>query len=71
VRCHLAAAGHPIAGDEVYGPGRPRPPGLARQFLHACAVELPHPITGRMLRIEAPLPHDLTDALESCRPKPV
>jgi 23S rRNA pseudouridine1911/1915/1917 synthase len=53
VRAHLAYLGHPVVGDDVYGPeGSPRD-GLR---LHALAVELPHPKTGRFLRIEAPPP---------------
>jgi len=36
IRCHLAFAGHPIAGDELYGfKDQPCPEDLNRQFLHA------------------------------------
>ena len=34
IRVHMAALGHPVAGDATYG-RRPRPPGLERHFLHA------------------------------------
>jgi 23S rRNA pseudouridine1911/1915/1917 synthase len=57
IRAHLAALGHPIAGDRVYG-GRALP-GLQRQFLHASQLRLRHPLTGAELNVQAPLPHDL------------
>jgi 23S rRNA pseudouridine1911/1915/1917 synthase len=57
VRVHLAAWGHPVLGDRLYGSRRA---GLApRPLLHASAVELPHPQDGHRLRIEAPVPDDL------------
>lgn len=55
VRVHLAQAGFPVAGDSLYGGG----PGVPRPFLHAWRLALPHPSTGRTLRLEAPLPPDM------------
>lgn len=56
IRVHLASSGWPIVGDLSYG----SPDGaIARQALHAWRVELPHPVTRKHLRIEAPLPADL------------
>lgn len=56
IRVHLATAGWPIVGDRTYG----TPCDLiARQALHAWRVELPHPVTQTMLRLEAPLPRDM------------
>jgi len=64
IRVHLAALGHPVAGDVVYG-RRPRPPGLARQFLHARRLAFPHPSDpARELTFEAPLPDDLRRFLD-------
>ena len=56
IRVHLAARGWPIAGDRMYGVPDPL---IDRQALHACKIELPHPVTRERLRIEAPLPADV------------
>jgi 23S rRNA pseudouridine955/2504/2580 synthase len=68
IRRHLEAVGHPVAGDRRYGDfawnrtARQRW-GLRRMFLHAWRLELPHPVTGAPLRVEAELPAELADAL--------
>jgi len=61
IRVHFAALGHPLVGDRVYG--RPSPI-LRRQFLHADRLAFRHPIDGRPLDFESPLPEDLRQALE-------
>ena len=75
-RVHLAAAGAPIAGDAMYGPGAPRrgggPPGAAlrrlrRPALHAAEIAFAHPSTGEPVRFGAPLPEDLEAALTALR----
>lgn len=59
IRVHLAHLGHPIWGDVLYGRRTPVNEFYpARQMLHAARIELAHPITGRSLRLEAPLPAD-------------
>lgn len=63
VRAHLADAGWPIAGDELYG-GAPLP-GLRGHFLHASSVGFAHPIGGAAVRIDAPLPADRAALLRS------
>jgi len=60
IRVHLAAVGHSIVGDAVYG--RPSP-FVGRQFLHACRLGFHHPADGRRLVFESPLPPDLQEAL--------
>jgi 23S rRNA pseudouridine1911/1915/1917 synthase len=61
IRVHLASLGHPVVGDMVYG----HPTKLvSRQFLHAWRLILRHPVDGRGLTFEAPLPEDLQAALE-------
>ena len=55
VRAHLAHLGLPIAGDDLYGVEAP--PGVPeRLYLHASALELPHPASGQALRLSSPLP---------------
>src|SRR5439155_23397309 len=66
IRVHLAAIGHPVAGDPVYGTATSRrgPDGLERLFLHAWRLELASPGDGHLIRAEAPLPTELEDVLE-------
>jgi 23S rRNA pseudouridine1911/1915/1917 synthase len=72
IRVHLASKGAPCLGDPVYGSGTPTPAvrqaiaeaGLARQALHAAVLGFVHPITGKALRFETPMPADMA-ALES------
>ena len=83
IRVHLRARGHPIYGDEAYdgellllsqikrgyrpksGQGeRSLTPTVA---LHAWKLELPHPVGGAMVQVEAPWPKDLTVALKYLR----
>jgi 23S rRNA pseudouridine1911/1915/1917 synthase len=71
IRVHLASAGHPLMGDEVYGPGfrtksalLPQPAqaalgDLGRQALHAHILAIEHPITGEIMRFRSELPTDL------------
>lgn len=56
IRVHLAATGHPIVGDRVYGTADPRIP---RQALHAWRVSMPHPVTRQVVAFETPPPADL------------
>ncbi|NYT62229.1 RluA family pseudouridine synthase [Alcaligenaceae bacterium] len=60
IRVHLAASGHSIVGDDKYGSdeiqARFAKLGFSRMFLHACRLELPHPLTGEPLVLTAPLP---------------
>ena len=72
IRVHLAAIGHPLIGDPIYGrvtPARRKalPPAAAaaavafpRQALHAAILGFDHPRSGKKLRWESPLPPDLT-----------
>ena len=62
IRVHMAAIGHPVCGDPVYGAaGRY---GLTRQFLHAERLTFEHPVTHQPLDLRSPLPQDLRHALE-------
>jgi 23S rRNA pseudouridine1911/1915/1917 synthase len=75
IRVHLASLGAPVVGDKLYGAddrafaraadGELTAEDLVRlemprHALHASRMELPHPITREPLRVEAPLPPDMT-----------
>jgi 23S rRNA pseudouridine1911/1915/1917 synthase len=64
VRVHLASVGHPLFADTLYkGPPPPANVRLERHFLHASEVSFPHPVDGRAMRVNSPLPNDLAAAL--------
>jgi len=70
IRVHLAHIGYPVVGDPVYG-GRRRFPAAAspalikeldafkRQALHAARLKMAHPVSGKEVEWEAPLPADM------------
>jgi 23S rRNA-/tRNA-specific pseudouridylate synthase len=59
IRVHLAAIGHPILGDAVYGGVRNRQLRVPRQALHAEKISFRHPRTGARVSFTAPLAEDL------------
>ena len=62
VRVHLAAAGHPLLGDALYG----GPAGIIeRAALHARRLRIAHPVTLEELTFEAQYPEDFLRAMES------
>ncbi len=61
LRAHLAAIGHPIAGDLLYG-GKPGP--VPRHFLHAWRITLRPSPKQALVTFEAPLPAELISWLE-------
>ncbi|RJQ47479.1 MAG: RluA family pseudouridine synthase [Gaiellales bacterium] len=63
IRVHLAAIGHPVAGDATYG-RRKDTLGVGRQFLHSHRLRFGHPVTGEVIELESPLPDDLKAALD-------
>lgn len=69
IRVHMAALGHAVAGDPLYGTGTARkgPEGLHRLFLHAWRLELQSPSDGHLIRAEAPLPAELQEVLAGLR----
>ena len=59
IRRHLKQLAHPIVGDSTHGKGPHNRAvaawlGVNRLWLHASALELPHPADGRLMRFEAP-----------------
>jgi 23S rRNA pseudouridine1911/1915/1917 synthase len=63
IRVHMAYIGHPVAGDDVYGNGKPV--SLGGQCLHAKHIGFTHPITGEWLEFESELPEYFTKFLHS------
>ena len=69
LRVHLAALGHPIVGDKVYGsPGAlrelaPMVRTFPRQALHAESLQFCHPASGAELTLTAPYPADFAELL--------
>jgi tRNA pseudouridine32 synthase/23S rRNA pseudouridine746 synthase len=55
IRVHLAALGHPVVGDALYGPDGDAN-AAPRHALHAAGLAFTHPRTGERLRFDAPLP---------------
>jgi 23S rRNA pseudouridine1911/1915/1917 synthase len=58
IRVHLAAIGHPVVGDTLYGGARASLL-LERPFLHAASLSFDHPVTGERLEFAEPLPPEL------------
>jgi 23S rRNA pseudouridine1911/1915/1917 synthase len=70
VRVHMSHIGHPLAGDPTYGWHKsawPQEVPVPRVMLHAWRLSLPHPITGELLELEAPIPADFTGVLDALR----
>ncbi|HVE77103.1 MAG TPA: RluA family pseudouridine synthase, partial [Actinomycetota bacterium] len=70
IRVHLAHFGHPVIGDQTYGPGtmsKAKSLGLRRMFLHAAELELAHPVSGSSIALTEPLPDDLAEVLTSAQ----
>lgn len=79
IRVHLAAFGHPVVGDAVYGGLRRRDRGggagtkesqggrslIERQALHADSLEFSHPADGRRMKFSTPIPADMQKLLGS------
>jgi 23S rRNA pseudouridine1911/1915/1917 synthase len=69
IRVHLAAIGHPVAGDEPYSQGRVLPGAtITRPFLHAYALAFDHPATGERVSWTSELPADLAAQLAALTP---
>jgi 23S rRNA pseudouridine1911/1915/1917 synthase len=63
LRAHLAAIGHCIVGDELYGTDVQETFGLRRHFLHASELRFMHPVTRSAVDLAAPLPGELVAVL--------
>jgi len=67
IRVHLAGIGCPVIGDPLYGKAS-NPAG--RLGLHAWRLTLDHPITGKRLELESPLPKALRRIVFTRTPPP-
>ncbi len=62
IRVHMASIGHPLLGDELYGPAK-CPYKLQGQCLHAQKLGFIHPTSGEYIEVDAPLPQYFEDLL--------
>jgi 23S rRNA pseudouridine1911/1915/1917 synthase len=60
IRAHLSEAGHPVAGDQLYGAAT-NP--LGRLALHAKLLGFTHPTSGKRMTFTAPLPKSFRDLM--------
>lgn len=63
IRVHMASIGHPILGDDVYGPAK-CPYKLNGQTLHAKLLGIRHPSSGEYMEFDAPLPEYFQNLLK-------
>lgn len=79
IRVHMAHVGHGLVGDPVYGGKRKLSEkafgagaiaavkSFERQALHAATLGFEHPVSGEMLRFEAPLPRDMQRLIDTVK----
>ncbi|OLR54810.1 RNA pseudouridine synthase [Hornefia porci] len=65
IRVHMSWLGHPVAGDSLYGGDAPEL--IERQALHAWRIRFLHPVSRQPAEVTAPLPGDMTRAIEKAR----
>ncbi len=64
IRVHMKYIGHPVAGDDVYGPSKVIRQ-LNGQCLHAKVIGFKHPASGERIKITSELPEYFTKFLSS------
>lgn len=64
IRVHMASIGHPLLGDQVYGPKKCPFSKLVGQTLHARTLGFIHPRTNEYIEVNAPLPDYFLNLLE-------
>lgn len=69
IRVHMAGIGHPVLGDQIYGPSKLSrticPWSLTGQTLHAKTLGFVHPTTNQYIEFDAPLPQYFVQILSS------
>ena len=64
IRVHMADLGHPVLGDKLYGNASTM---IKRQALHAHKIEFHHPMTGKLMKLTAPIPKDIASLIDHLR----
>jgi 23S rRNA pseudouridine1911/1915/1917 synthase len=64
IRVHMRHFGHPLMGDDLYGGSLDL---IHRQALHSWRLEFNHPVTREHMRLEAPLPADMTSLIHKLK----
>lgn len=81
IRVHMSSISHPVIGDTLYGAASKlvalpistnrkavrEELALKRNFLHAAELEFTHPITGKLIQLQSPLPPELETFLKNLR----
>jgi 23S rRNA pseudouridine1911/1915/1917 synthase len=83
IRVHFSSAGHPLLVDPIYGSQaafylssikkkyksnvEEDRPTIARLTLHAAALSIVHPVSGELVSVTAPLPHDMETLVKLLR----
>ena len=74
IRLHLEQLGHPLLGERVYSEGDACQSRVGRtkveakrNMLHAWTLAFPHPLTGKPIAVQAPLPEDFDSVLNKLR----
>ncbi|MEW6690895.1 MAG: RluA family pseudouridine synthase [Pseudomonadota bacterium] len=70
IRVHLQHIRHPLVGDAVYRRGTRHAVSFPRQALHAAALELKHPRSGKPMRWSAEMPADMASLVARLRRGP-
>lgn len=68
IRVQAERRGHPLVGEQMYTGGlRSLGAAIGRQALHAWRLSFAHPVSGRVVTIEAPMPPDLAELIAHLR----
>ena len=67
IRVHMAYIGHPLLGDEIYGPKKNMSQKTQGQCLHAKILGFIHPTTGEYIETDAPLPDYFSHLIETMK----
>lgn len=63
IRVHLTEIGYPIIGDTTYSSGKNKW-GIKGQCLHSKSIEFKHPVTGKIMLLEAPIPEYMKELMQ-------